>query len=272
VALLTAIATAFAIPAKQIFGTSLVPAHAPHQQDSDVRAFFDEATQIGSHLIMIAEWKDLPPPSVIAKVRKVAAIKGLKFHFYISPIFLGPKRDRPDVPAGVGGKSFTETAVRDAYQQKVLELAGVRPDCLGLATEVNFLAQNPPEYDALHSLLCETYSAVKQKYPEQIVTFSFQWEVLHMQPRQEMLKSFAQCLDVYSFTSYPNGPFHDPAKIPADYYREVRKLLPTQPIGFAELGRNRNRQHRRLAGELQRAHPRTDARRASGFPADSHDA
>jgi hypothetical protein len=187
---------------------------------------------------MIAEWKDLPPLNVIANIRKVAAINGLKFHFYISPIFLGPKRDRPDVPTGVGGKSFTESAVRDAYQQKVLELAGLRPDYLGLATEVNFLAQNPPEYDALHSLLCETYSAVKQKFPQQIVTFSFQWEFLHTQPRQEMLKSFAQCLADSSWTADPNGPVHAPAKIPADYYREVRKLLPTQPLGFAELGWN----------------------------------
>lgn len=238
VVLLALIATAFATSGKQILGTSVSPAHMPHQRDSDIRTFFDEAAQIGSHLILIAEWKDLPPLSVIANVRNAAAVKGLKFHLYISPIFLGPKRDRPDIPASVDGKSFAKPAVRDAYKQKVLELAGLRPDYLGLATEVNFLAQNPLEYNALHSLLCETYSAVKQKYPAQIVTFSFQWEVLHTQPRAEMLKSFANCLDVYSFTTYPNGPFHDPAQIPPDYYREVRKLLPTQPLGFAEVGWN----------------------------------
>src|SRR5262249_20162019 len=202
-------------------GVALSPAHFPHFSRDDFNQFFDEAAEIGSNVTWICEWESVPTLDQIRFIQMLTVQHGLKFHLYLSPIALSGGRKNPAIPASVGGTSFDDPKVRSAYKEQVLTLASVNPDYLGLATEVNFLVQNPRELNAFASLTHEAYQAIKEKYPSQSVTISFQWDVMSNLKHFSLLRQFRQSLDVYSFTSYPDA-FGDPAKIPADYYSSVR--------------------------------------------------
>ncbi len=218
-----------------IVGVALSPAHMPNFSSADLSGFFDQAAVIGNHIVWICEWESMPPFGQIKAVHDMAVSDELKFHFYLSPIALFGGRKNPAIPKSVGGTSFADPKVREAYKDEVLTLASLNPDVLGLATEVNFLAQNSTEYAAFVSLVGETYQAVKRKYPDQVVTISFQWDVMKSQKQFDRLKQFAGIVDVYSFTSYPDA-FGVPQKVPDDYYSGIRQYLPTQRVGISEFG------------------------------------
>ena len=218
-----------------IIGTSLSPAHVPYPSDQDVATFFDEAAQIGNHITWIIEWQQMPPIETVERVRQVAMLKGFKFHLYLSPIALTGGRKSPAIPAIVGASSFGDERVHTAFVGQAMALAALRPDYLGLGTEVNFLDQNPREFDAYVALVHEAYRAIKREYPAQIVTISFQWDVMRAHQQYSMLTRFADTLDAYSFTSYPDA-FGDVPAIAADYYSSVRRVLPDQRLGFSKLG------------------------------------
>lgn len=222
-------------PKETRLGTSLSPAHVPFFKDGDLQQFFVEARQIGSHVTWIIEWVSVPPFAVIRAVREMTARNGLGFHIQLSPIALLGGRKSPAIPARVGGRSFADTAVGLAFIDQVLTLASLEPTYLGLATEINFLAQNPPEFDAYAALAREAYAAIKRKYRSQSITISFQWDLMRHQENFDLLHRFDHALDVYSFTSYPDA-FGVPASVPSEYYSEVRKVLPIQRLGFSEIG------------------------------------
>lgn len=218
-----------------IIGTALSPAHFPNFSEHDFTVFFDEAAQTGSHVTWIFQWGSLPPAASFRVVQGWAKEHGLKFQLWLSPTALTIERRNPDLPKSLQGKSFADADVRRAYTDEVMELAALRPDVLGLATEINFLAQNPAEFARFVTLAQETYAAVKKRYPAQTVTISFQWEVMQAHHQFDMLKQFADSVDVYSLTSYPDA-IGDPQKLPDDYYSSVRKYLPTQRIAISETG------------------------------------
>ena len=220
-----------------IVGTALSPAHFPNFSDHDFNVFFDEAARIGSHVTWIFQWGSLPPAGSFEVVQGWAKQRGLKFQLWLSPTTLSNDRKDPDLPKSLRGKGFADSEVRRAYVDEVVELAALKPDVLGLATEVNFVAANPSEFASFVSLVHEAYAAVKKKYPEQTVTISFQWEVMRAHQQFDMLKQFADSVDIYSLTSYPDA-FGDPskAKVPDDYYSSVRKYLPTQRVAISEIG------------------------------------
>ena len=220
-----------------IVGVALSPAHFPNFSDHDLQAFFEEAAQIGSHVTWIFQWGSPPPSGSFAVVQGWAKQHGLKFQLWLSPTTLSNDRKEPDLPKSLAGRSFADPGVRRAYIDEVMELAALKPEVLGLATEINFLAQNSKEFVSFVSLAHEAYGAVKKKHPQQAVTISFQWEVMRAHQQFEMLKQFADCVDVYSFTSYPDA-FGDPSKarVPDDYYSSVHTYLPTQRIAISEIG------------------------------------
>ena len=220
-----------------ILGFAVSPAHLPNPGEHDINNFFDLAAQEGSHVTLITEWKDEMPDDTIKTLMEKAKEKKLTFHLYLSPISLDGGRKTPAIPASAGGTSFADEKVRDAFKARALDLAALKPDYLGLGTEVNFLEDNPAEYAAYVSLTKETYQAIKEKYPSQVVTISFQWDQMLINRKFGSLDQFKDSLDVYSFTTYPSL-FGDPDTIPADYYSCVRKLLPTQRLGFSEVGWN----------------------------------
>jgi hypothetical protein len=217
-------------------GVALSPAHIPFQIGADIDRFFEEAGRIGGHVTWIIEWQSMPPITQIRAVREQTRRHGLGFQLYLSPIALTGGRRTPAIPSAVGESSFRAQAVREAFTKQALELAALRPDVLGLATEVNFLAANPDEFGAFVSLAREAYSAVKRYNPDQVVTVSFQWDVVAAHTQIGLLAKFANALDVYSFTTYPDAFGPHPALPGADYYSAIRKILPTQRVGFAEIG------------------------------------
>jgi hypothetical protein len=220
-----------------IIGVALSPAHFGHFSDHDFQVFFDEAAQIGSHVTWIFQWGSLPPSGSFVVMQSMAQQRGLKFQLWLSPTTLSNDRKDPDLPRKLAGKGFDDAQVRRAYVDEVIDLAALRPDVLGLATEVNLLAANPSEFASFVTLAHEAYVAVKKKYPDQIVTLSFQWEVMLAHQQFGMLKQFAGSVDVYSFTSYPDA-FGDPSKVvvPDDYYSSISKYLPAERIAIAEIG------------------------------------
>lgn len=220
-----------------IVGCALSPAHFPHFSDRDFKIFFDQAAQIGSHVTWIFQWGSPPPPEAFIAIRNWTNEQGLKLQIWLSPTTLSNERKDPDLPKSLAGKGFDDVEVRRAYIDEVVKLAAVKPDVLGLATEVNFLAANPKQYESFVTLAHEAYAAVKKRSPDQVITISFQWEVMRAHQQYAMLKQFVDCVDVYSLTSYPDA-FGDPskAKVPDDYYSSVRKYLPTQRVGISEIG------------------------------------
>lgn len=208
----------------------------PDPSEADIEDFFNLAAQEGSHVTLITEWRDgMPPDATIAYLISKAHARGLKFHLYLSPISLDAERKTPAIPAIIGGTSFKDGHVRATFKDRALALAALRPDYPGLGTEVNLLEANPDEYEAYISLTEETRRAIKEKYPDQTVTISFQWDTMIITKQFGPLRRLEKSLDVYSFTTYP-GIFKDPTAIPDDYYSCVRKLLPTQRLGYSEVG------------------------------------
>jgi hypothetical protein len=230
-------ATTTASAKDTIIGVALSPAHFPNFSPNDFNVFFDEAAQVGSQVTWIFQWGSLPSSRSFVVMENLARQHGLKFQLWLSPITLSNDRRQPDLPKSLAGKHFDDLQVRRAYLDEVMDLAARKPEVLGLATEVNFLASNPREFPSFVTLAHEAYAAVKNKYPQQIVTLSFQWEVMRAHQQFDLLKQFAGSVDVYSFTSYPDA-LGDPSKaqVPDDYYSSVRKYLPTQRVAISELG------------------------------------
>jgi hypothetical protein len=220
-----------------IVGVALSPAHFGNFSDHDFEVFFEQAAQMGSHVTWIYQWGSPPPDGSFAVVAGWTKQRGLKLQLWLSPTTLSNERKEPDLPKSLAGKGFADAEVRRAYIDEVMKLAAIKPEVLGLATEINFLAAEPAEFAPFVSLAHEAYKAVKKKYPAQTVTLSFQWEVMRAHRQFDMLRQFTDSVDIYSLTSYPDA-FGDPskAKVPDDYYSSVRKYLPTQRVGISEIG------------------------------------
>jgi len=217
-------------------GVALSPAHIPFQTGADIDRFFEQAAQIGAHVTWIIEWQSMPATFQFRAIEAMTRRHALRFYVFLSPIALTGGRRTPAVPSALGQSSFHAAVVREAFTRQALELAALRPDLLGLATEVNFLAANPDEFEAFVTLARDTYSAIKRQNPDQTVTISFQWDVMAAREQFEMLAKFAKAVDVYSFTTYPDAFGSTPVIPEPQYYSAVRKILPRERIGFAEIG------------------------------------
>lgn len=223
-----------------LLGSSVSPAHFPDFSTQDIDDYFDKAAAIGSHVVFIEEWVDEVPDSFVTLLMERAALRGLEFHLYLSPIELAGGRDAPAIPASVMGTSFGDTTVRNAFQARALQLAALAPDLLGLGTEVNYLASNAAEFTHYVTLVQETIAAVHAQDPSRICTVSFQWDQMILPPQDfSALTTFRDLAtnrpDVFAFTTYPHL-FGQASVIPAEYYSSVRMLLPTQTLGFSEVG------------------------------------
>jgi len=222
---------------RSILGTAFSPANFPASSEADIAQFFDLAAEMGSQVTLITAWKDRTPIDALRQIEARTHEKGMRFVLYLDPIALDSSRTHPAIPPGVAGTSFRDASVRSAYTADALALVALRPDVLGLGTEINLLAENPPEFDAYVSLLAETVRAIRDRSPGQAVTVSFQWDFMLIQKKFDpLLRTIASGnIDVYSFTTYPSA-VGDPASLPAEYYSSIRQLLPTQRVGLSEVG------------------------------------
>jgi hypothetical protein len=222
-------------PQAKIFGVAYSPPNFPNSSSKDIEDFFDQAEQVASHVTMILDWATLPEIENIKIIQRLCQNHGLKFHLYLSPIALDEKRRRLSLPPQLKGKSFSDEDVQQEYAKTLLTFAELAPEYLGLGSEVNFLLQNPEEFKAFAALSQAVYKLIKERYPAQNVTISFQWDMILTQKQFDLPKHFAKSLDVYAFTTYPSF-FQDAQKLPVDYYSCVRKILPKERLGFSEVG------------------------------------
>lgn len=223
-----------------VLGTGVSPAHYPDFTEQDFDDYFAKAAAVGGHVVFIEEWVDEVPESVVSALMAGAAARGLDFHLYLSPLAITGGRDTPAIPPSVAGDSFGDAEVRAAFGAKALALAALRPRLLGLGTEVNYLAADPVEFAHYVSLFRETVDAVHAQYPAQRCTASFQWDAMILPPQDfSALVTFRDLAtgapDVFAFTTYPYV-FGQAALLPDLYYAAVRSLLPTQELGFSEVG------------------------------------
>jgi hypothetical protein len=222
-----------------VLGTHISPKNLPHSffNQEDLKEYFELNRQIGEHMAINLEWEaeDFYLPA--EEILKLAKREGAKCHIYLSPISRDFGRNKPAIPKTVKGTSFGDPVVRKAYIDKLLQLASLNPDYLGLATEANLLSANREEFKYFVSLSKEAYKAIKEKYPSQKVTISFQWDVIKKESQYSILDEFKDSLDIYSFTSYPNillTPYA--VDIPGDYYSSILQYVPKGKIGFSEIG------------------------------------
>ena len=223
-----------------LLGSGISPAHYPDFTEQDLADYFDRAATIGGHVVFIEEWVDEVPDDLVRQLVAAARSRGLAFHLYLSPIEISATRDAPAIPPSVAGSSFADATVREAFAAKALQLAALAPDLLGLGTEVNYLAADPAEFAAYVTLFQETVAAVRAQYPSQSCTVSFQWDRMILPPQDfTALETFRDLAndgpDVFAFTSYPHL-FGQASLLPDAYYSAVRTLLPTQALGFSEVG------------------------------------
>lgn len=220
-----------------LLGSALTPAHIPQSTPKDFENYFNLAAEIGSHVTFMPAWEEDTPLETIRSAIAAARAHGLAFHLFLGSTKLSDGRKEASLPPALAKRNFADDLVREAFKRKMLEWASLKPDILGMGTEINLLVQNPPEFKAFATLARETYKAVKEEYPAQTMTVSFQWDVIITQKQFDVLPQFSESLDVYSLTSYPSF-FKAVDKMPAEYYSAVRKLLPTQRLGFSEIGWN----------------------------------
>lgn len=129
------------------------------------------------------------------------------------------------------GRSIAEPAVQKVYVDYVTAFAKeVKPDYLGLGSEVNLLADNLPKatYDALVKMAGEAARAVNRVSPGTKLYVSAQVEWAWGKfPGQ---KGFQGCERIFKdfpyvralgVSSYPAFGWSEPEQIPLDYYRKL---------------------------------------------------
>lgn len=228
----------------KILGTYFGPRNFPYsflnRQEKDINEYFERNGQIGNHVSILYRW-DNDENQILKQLTKEMMQRskdhGFKFFLHFDPL-TGMTHAAAAPPPSVQGKSFADLDVRENFKKTVLELAGWKPDILGIGTEVNLMLweKNQKDFDSYVSLVKEAYDAVKQKFPSQMITISFSWDIMKKQRNFGILQQFKNSLDIYSFTTYPNvltAP--TPATLPDDFYSSIRNYLPTERIGISEI-------------------------------------
>lgn len=227
-------------PKEAPFGTYFTPRNFPESfiqlTDNDVKEYFRLNAEIGSHVAIIHHWPDHFLELQTETILQQSHEHGFAFILTFDPLE-GATRATPNIPESVTGDSFANKDVREAYTLKALELASWEPDLLLLGAEVNLLLHegNHEEYGYFLSLVRETQQAIKEIYPEQDISISFQWDILRQEQNFEVLEDFA-FLDVYSFTSYPSILQAETVEdLPRNYYADIRNHLPEERIVISEI-------------------------------------
>jgi hypothetical protein len=226
-----------------MFGTYITPRDFPEGLliDENVDEYLQLNRDVGAHVANLRDWENIDEyPELEAawdKIEQLVRNNGFIYFVHFSPLTPMTREDIAP-PPDVNGNSFSNPEVKEDFIEKVLELASLGPDVLGIGIEVNILLfhGNQEEYDQYVIVAKETYDAIKKTYPSQTVTISFFWELMKREGNFDILEDFKDSLDVYSFTSYPNlFTVGDPADLPYDFYSSIRDYLPTERIAISEI-------------------------------------
>ncbi len=208
-----------------IVGSHYSPARFPDSGPADIAAYFKLAGEMGGPVVLTEQWSEPFDGLFIRQVQNGARLAGLPFHLYLSPL-----RQDDRTKADYHGLSFADSDCRAAYMSRICELAAIRPDLLGLATEVN-LCIDEQELISLLKLLSYACGRIRVGYPGLPLTVSQQYDVY----RNGLMRAhgmYALC-DVHTFTTYPWALGTAPSR---DYYAGLRELVPDGPVGISELG------------------------------------
>ena len=224
------------------FGTYFAPRNFPTsfltmQQDL-IDQYFKDASEIGDHTSFLMRWDEPELLDLTKKIFDQAKKKGLKIHIHIDPL-TGWTHAKAAPPAPLKGRHFSDPEVRQAFIKAVLDFAALKPDVLGIGTEVNLMLHenNDQEFADYVSLSKEAYAAIKKTYPKQLVTLSFSWDVMRKDKNYNILQQFKNSADVLSFTTYPNiltAP--SVSRLPKNFFGDIRQHLPNERIAISELG------------------------------------
>lgn len=227
-----------------IFGTYFTPRDFPDGLfiDENIAEYLQLNRDVGAHVANLRDWENIDEyPELEAawdKIKQLVRNNGFEYFVHFSPLTPMTREDLAP-PPDIKGNSFSDPEVKEAFINKVLELASLGPDVLGIGIEVNILLflGNQEEYDHFVIVAKEAYDAIKKTYPSQTVTISFFWDLMKREGNFDILEDFKDSLDVYSFTSYPNlFTAGDRADLPDDFYSSIREYLPTERIAISEIG------------------------------------
>lgn len=215
-------------------GTFITPRDFPQGlfDKNLMNEYYERTARIGSYVGIQSNWFDADKKTLRQMTEDLTRdAKSRGFKFIIQHNLHSRKADTIGTPPSVGGSSFTEPAVRKAYIKEMLHFAGMEPDILFTAVELNNLLfhGNQKEFNAFRSFSRELYETIKSKHPDITISISFQWDLLRLRKEQHVLKDFKDSLDVYSFTSYPTMfGIETVDGIPGgpDYYGGIKKHLP----------------------------------------------
>jgi hypothetical protein len=223
--------------AQTSFGVNFTPAHIPDSTDSDSVQALAESAAIGNHISYIWEWggDEEKGFSDASQITKAARLLNLKVFLQITPTGLGAPSVPPDlVPAGFG-----DPAVRQRFIEDAKRLAGLEPEYLVLATEINLLYHlNRPEFDQFRTLYQEAYRAVKDVSPATKIGVSYHMDMF-FGFAQEGLLSLMTPRDFVAFTAYPawlvyKGMYKTVADIPVSWFGKIRIFI-SGPVIFSEI-------------------------------------
>jgi len=164
--------------------------------------------------------------SLVEDRNNVAAFlraKGLDIIFLVDPLD-GLDRRREDPGLLAAGRSILEPSIRALHEEWVRRIAArVRPEYLGLASEINTLAArgDPALYAEIHDLVNTLAPEVRQRSPATKLFVSFQVDEANGALGQDSIDHFALIddfdIDALGLSSYPVFAFDDPADIPDDW-------------------------------------------------------
>lgn len=165
---------------------------------------------------------------IIAFVRA----RGLRLSILVDPLN-GLDRTQEGPLIAAARRSLMEPAMLAMHETWVTLLAErYKPDYLGLASEINTLAElgSLPLYEQIRGMVNRLAPEIRRRSPATKVFVSVQvdeaWGRIPLQPVRPidhfaLGKQFD--IDVLGLSSYPSFVFADPAEIPADYYRRFRE-------------------------------------------------
>jgi hypothetical protein len=223
-------------PLQTPFGLNYVPAHIPESTPEDSAQALVEALSIGGHVSYIWEWSSGNKGyEDAAQLTAAARSIGLKVFLQLSPTAIGAAAAPEEFPQA----SFQDPNVRARYLSDVELMAGLQPEYLILAAEINLLyAVNPAEFAAFQTLYAEAYRRMKIISPTTQVGVSFHMDMLFSLNQLKLLEIMGP-QDFVALTSYPawlisSGIYKTVADIPLWYYRRLRLII-ARPIIFSEL-------------------------------------
>ena len=222
--------------AQTSFGVNFTPAHIPNSTQADVTQALAETGAVATHISYIWEWGSDETSSFnnASQLTQTARLLNLKVFLQITPTSLGT----PAVPADLTNPSFGDPDVRHRFIQDAQSLAGLQPDYLVLATEINLLYYlNRPEFDQFQTLYQQAFQAVKAISPSTKVGVSYHMDMFFGFSQEDILTLMTP-RDFVAFTSYPawlvyQGFYKTVADIPASWYDRIRLFI-SGPVIFSE--------------------------------------